>query len=80
MFAPDFRTTKDLQLVQAAQIFISNNWGKFFDSWLSMIDAQTAQKMQPYINEVNQLHNAMVGISDVKDEMQLLAYQELFLE
>jgi hypothetical protein len=45
-----------------------------------MIDAQTAQKMQPYINEVNQLHNAMVGISDVKDEMQLLAYQELFLE
>ena len=36
--------------------------------------------MQPYINEVNQLHNAMVDIADVKDEMQLLAYQELFLE
>jgi hypothetical protein len=46
-----------------------------------MTDQQTAQKLQPFLDEFNQIHNAMVRVVDVKDDTrQLLAYQELFLE
>ena len=79
MIAPDFRKTEGLELMSAAQTFISSNYGKKTN--LKHLDGQMWLNQQNEIHQVNNLRNTLINVDQCKDDVEKLTkLKDTFLQ
>ena len=79
MIAPDLRKTEGLELMSAAQTFISTNYGNKTN--LKHLDGQMWLNQQNEIHQVNNLRNTLINVDQCKDDVEKLTkLKDTFLQ